>query len=262
MIRKHATTGFICLVSILYFACGVAVSGEDTGTLTMVPNQIHIGAFYHGSVVQVTASVASCDGAVMVLEGDSEEVTLNMKGRVAVIWMNVAKITFSGAPRVYILASSSDLDNICSKEVQEELRLGVESFRAPVKIHSDQPLTGAEFDQFLKLKISNGTYNTKNKIEMKPEPTGELRLTSVLPIPSKMPPGMYDIKLYCFRQGTLVEEQTARLQIDRIGLPCLIKNLAEKHAAMYGLLAIVAAMVFGVMMGIVFSLLPGGRRRY
>ena len=262
MTRKKAAAGLICLISVLSFTCNVAVSGENSGTLAIVPDVIRIGAFYHGATVQVSGSVASCDGAVIVLEGDSEEITLNRKGRVAVIWMNVAKITISGAPRIYILASSGDLDNICSKELQEELRLGVESFRAPVEIHSDQPLTGAEFDQFLKLKKNNGTYSTKNRIELKSAPSGRMELSSILPIPSKMPPGVYDINLYCFREGTMVEERTVRLKIDRIGLPSLIKNLADKHAAIYGLFAIVAAMVFGVIIGIIFSLLPGGRRRY
>jgi uncharacterized protein (TIGR02186 family) len=262
MIRKRVAKWHFHLVLILSAVCATAVAGENPGSLTIVPDQIKIGAFYHGAKVQVSANVASCDGAVIVLEGDSEKVTLNRKGRVAIVWMNVAKITVSGLPQVYILASTTDLDDICSKDVREELRLGADSFRIPVKIDSDKPLTGDEFDWFLKLKVRNGTYNTKNKIELIPKRTGEVELSSTLPIPSKMPPGVYDIILYCFRQGNMVEMETARLKIDRIGLPHLIRNLADKHAAMYGLLAIVAAMVFGVVMGIVFSLLPGGRRRY
>lgn len=262
MIRKNLTAWIIRLVSAISLTTCVGVSGENPGTLTIAPGQIRIGAFYHGAEVRISANVESCDGAVMVLEGDSEEITLNKKGRVAVIWMNVARITISGVPQVYILASSADLDKICPAETREELRLGLESLSKHIDISSDQPLSGEEFDQFMQLKRKNGTYNLKNKIELKPASTGELELSSVLPIPSKMPPGVYDINLYCFRQGTMVEKQTGRLKIDRIGLPSLIKNLADKHAAEYGLLAIVAAMIFGVVMGIVFSFLPGGRRRY
>lgn len=264
MAIRNAAGWLYLLILILPVARDSAISGEtpDTSTITIVPEQIRIGAFYNGVEVKVAANVASCDGAVIVLEGGSEEITLNKKGRVAVIWMNVAKITISGIPRVYILASSDELDEICSRDTQEEFRLGVESLRIPMDIKSDQPLTGAEFDQFLKLKIENGTYNTNNKVKLESTPLGELEVSSILPIPSKMPPGVYEIKLYCFRQGRVVEMQSAGLKIDMMGLPCAIMNLAEKNAAMYGFMAIVAAMMAGVIMGIVFSSLPGNKRRY
>ena len=80
------------------------------------------------------------------------------------------------------------------------------------------------------------------------------------PVPSGMPSGDYDIHLYCFREGNLVEERAARLNIDRIGLPHFMINLAYNHAAEYGLLAIIVAMAAGIIMGVIFSSLPGRGR--
>jgi len=259
-LRKRCLLLFILTISCIVHAA--ADSGEERRLLTISPDRIQIGSFYNGAEVKVSADVASCDGAAIVLAGNEDRVELNRKGRIAVIWMNVARISISGLPGVYILACSDSLDNICSREMQAKLRLGVVSLETLAEFHSDQPLAGNEFDEFLKLKVHNGTYNMNNEIELKSSSAGKLKLSSVLPIPSVMPPGRYDIQLYCFRQGELIYEETSNVEIERIGLPRFMMDLANKHAAVYGLLAIVAAMVFGVVMGIVFSYLPGGRRRY
>jgi len=257
--RKRCLLLFLLTVYCIVHAD--ADAGGEGSSLTISPSRIQIGSLYNGTEVKVSADVASCDGAVIVLTGNEEKVELNRKGRIAVVWMNVAKIAISGLPGVYIMAGSDNLDNICSRETQENLRLGVESLESLMEVHSDQPLTGTEFDQFLKLKVQNGTYNMNNNIELVPSATGELKLSSILPIPSVMPPGTYEINLYCFRRGGLIYEETSRIEIERIGLPLLMMDLANKHAAAYGLVAIVAAMAVGLFMGIIFSSLPGRRRR-
>jgi hypothetical protein len=78
-----------------------------------------------------------------------------------------------------------------------------------------------------------------------------------LPIPSHMPPGKYDIHLYCFKEGKVLKEETTFLEIKRIGLPQLMINLANNHPAVYGLVAILVAMAVGLLMGVIFSSLPG-----
>ena len=57
MIRKNTFAWFIGLVAVLSPATGAAVSGENPGTLSIVPDQIRIGAFYHGTELQISANV-------------------------------------------------------------------------------------------------------------------------------------------------------------------------------------------------------------
>jgi uncharacterized protein (TIGR02186 family) len=252
----------ICLAAILSLPRSVSSADENPSQITIEPDQIKVGTFYDGCDVLVSATVTSCDGAVIVLEGKEQEVTLNRKGRVAVIWMNVARITVGGLPEVYILAASDSLDNICSEVTLQELELGLNSLRSKIKVSSDHPLTGDEFEQFLKLKEYGGTYDTDIKIDLKSISPDRQVITAVLPIPSGMPPGSYDIKLYCFSQGNLIGKQVGRLEIKSIGLPCLLMNLAEGHAAVYGILAIFVAMAAGLIIGIISNILSGRGNRY
>jgi len=257
MVIKRVIAWLFRVAAAISLAGAINAGAVQEGNLTITPENIQIGTFFHSADIQVSADVVDCDAAVIVLEGSSEKVTLNRKGRVGFIWMNTAQITISGLPRIYIMAASDALNNICTDSLREQLQIGAESLKPLMEVHSEQPFTGSEFDQFLELKKHNGMYDTKNKIVLEPEIGNRVRLTSSLRIPSQMPPGVYDMYLYCFKDGNLVEKQATQFDIERAGLPQLMINLAYNHAALYGLIAIVIAMIVGIIMGVVFSSLPG-----
>lgn len=235
-------------------------TGENQNALNIVPDRIRIGTFYHGAEVSVTADVENSDAVIVVLEGNNEKIEVNRKDRVAYVWMNVAQMTIEGVPQVYVLAATDDLENISDKKTRADLMLGIESLRPLIKIESDKPLTGKEFDQFVKLKTSDGTYNVNNEVTLKSVSPGKSEVSAILPIPSKIPPDNYSIHMYCFRNGTLVEEKSGNLKIERVGLPGLLINLATNHATGYGLIAIITAMSVGLLIGFIFDSIPGNER--
>jgi uncharacterized protein (TIGR02186 family) len=221
---------------------------ESLVTLTLSPEQIHVGTFYRGAEVDVSAPVAECDGAVIILASE---------GRVAGIWLNVAQVTVSNVPEVYLLGASDKLEDICSPEARRRLGLGMDYLREQMKFTCDKPLTGTEFDEFLRLKSKGGTYNMNIKAELTPAGSGMQKLSAVLPIPATVPPGEYQVLLYCFRDGEPVERGMATLTIEQVGFARLMSDLAHKRAALYGVLAILIAMLVGIGMGIVFNSMRG-----
>jgi len=184
-------------------------------------------------------------------------VTLNRKGRVAGIWLNVAQIMIDNLPDAYILAASKNLDSICPPEEQEKLGLGKKALQCLMHISSSMPLTGKEYEEFLKLKIHNGTYDMKEKVEIEPLSQSMRRVSTQFKIPSIMAPGTYKIQLLCFKQGKLENQRETELKIERIGMPRLMISLAYKYAALYGLLAILVAMAVGILMDVIFNSVPG-----
>lgn len=230
---------------------------DSTIALQLAPPEIEVGVFYRGTDLQVEGDVPDCDGAVLVLEADSDEVTLNRKGREAGIWLNVAQVTVSGAPKVYLLASSKRLDDLCSEGIQRELGLGIKSLRDRLTVTCTKPLVGTETEEFLKLKKQSGTYNTDIDLILTSMNGGHQKLSALLPIPATVAPGCYYVALYCFRNGELVSRGMSELNIRRVGLVHIIATLAQQHAAEYGVLAIFVAMSVGILVGIIFHSLPG-----
>jgi uncharacterized protein (TIGR02186 family) len=249
--------GLVCLLFPALTAAVETASNDSLVSLTLTPDQIHVGTFYRGATVDASAQVPECDGAIVIMASEGEGETLNRKGRVVGIWLNVAQVTVRDVPDVYLLGASDKLENICSPEVRQELGLGVDYLRQQLKFTCDKPLTGTEFDEFLRLKSKSGTYNMDIKAELTPAGPGMQEFSAILPVPATIPPGKYEVLLYCFRGGEPVMRGTATLLIEQVGFARLMSDLAHKRAALYGGLAIVIAMVVGVGMGIVFNSMRG-----
>jgi uncharacterized protein (TIGR02186 family) len=248
---------FMCLLLVLLLPSVPSLLEADrsdgTVSLTVDPNRIEVGTFYHKKNVNVTANVPLCDGVVLQIKSRPEEVVLNRKGRLGFVWMNVAKVTVAGAPEVYILGSSDEVKTICSPEERDRLQLGLETLRKTISFRSERPGTGDEFNQFLRLKKHRGTYRDDISVNLGPENNEGRTVSATVPLPSVIPVGEYTLRLYCFEEGALVEDLSAPLTIEKSGLPRLESKLAHEHPAAYGVVAVLVAMLAGITMGVIFS---------
>jgi uncharacterized protein (TIGR02186 family) len=242
--KKLFLTPVMCLMLV---ARATAATGDDELHLKALPDHIDAGTLYRGAKVHITATVPSGCDAVVKIEGQDSEVELNRKGKLAVIWLNVARIVVKNAPQVYILAASKELTDICSQKERENLGLGFDVLRERMTFSSEKTLTGLEFGEFLKLKQHNGTYNAKTQIKLGPANNGRQKLSAILSIAAAVPPGEYTVWLYCFEQGNLTEHATVGLSIKKVGLPLYTSVLAYNHAAAYGIIAIIVAMATGIV---------------
>lgn len=238
-----------------------AVQVDSSVSFTVSPADIKIGTLYHGANVRISAQIASCDGVVIKIQGRDEEIKLSRKGKIAVIWLNVAHILVKNAPQVYILTASDELEKICSLEERERLGLGLQMLEKKITFESDKQLVGGEFDEFVKLKEHSGVYDVNGRVTLTPNQGGLQHLESILPIPSAMPPGTYTIQLYGFRDGNLVEYGKTELSIEMIGLPRFFTALGFDHGAIYGIVAIAVALMAGSIMAVIFSIRTTGRRQ-
>ena len=220
----------------------------------IVPNHIEIGSFFEGKQVSISADIPECDGVVIELEGKIKDLVLNKKGEKKFIWLNVAQITVKNAPSVYFLASSDKLENICAGEELEKELLGYSSLKHKIIFKSDSLSTGdMVFDEFIKLKEHNGSYNINNKINFDSKFKGRQKVSTILNIPPFIPAGNYEILLYCFRSGNLFKKTSANFLIKEVGLTAFIKNLAFGNPALYGIFAILIALAAGIIIGIIFN---------
>ncbi len=231
----------------------------DSSTVTPIlnPPEIDIGMFFNGADIAVSADLPQCDGAALVLEAGRSEITLNRKGRVAGIWLNVAQIEVNDVPKVYVLATSDKLAKICAPEELKKLPLGVDYLRRKIEFTSEEPLTGSEFDDFLKLQKENGSIKLDVGIDLTPDGHGGSKLSATLPVAQTISPGTYKVLLYGFKDGNVISRGSAEISVKRVGLARLLANLATNHAAGYGAIAIIVAMMVGIVMGVIFDSLPG-----
>ena len=73
-----------------------------------------------------------------------------------------------------------------------------------------------------------------------------------LVFPSNVPTGHYAAEIYLFKNGRPVSISRKTLDVRREGVEATIFQFAHQHAAIYGILAIVVALLAGWLAGVIF----------
>jgi uncharacterized protein (TIGR02186 family) len=249
---RNRHTSFCLLAAALSIVA--RVSGADDDLILMAnPDHIEIGAFYHGADVMISAIIPECDGVVLGLEGKAEQMVFNRKGRLGVFWTNLAKVSVKNGPRIYLLSASGELPNICSESRLHKLDLGYQALKKKIEFQSPKPLTGNEFEEFIKFEKEKGLYGIMSDIRFESTRDGRHMFSTMVHVPPIVPPGDYDVLVYSFKGGDLVHRATRTLTIQRVGLPRLMTRLASEKPAVYGILAVVLAVAAGTVVGLGFS---------
>jgi uncharacterized protein (TIGR02186 family) len=227
--------------------------------VSVVPDAIDIHAFYKGTDVEVRANLpVDCDGAVVKIQGDAEKISLNKKGRVSFLWLNVDDVTMLNAPDIYILNASAPLENFSDSNTRQQLLLGYEALKEHIKIQGSKALSGSEFPEFVKLKESSGAYRQATTALLASTPDSKHNsFRALLHIPPVMPSGSYQVHLYYFKNRALEGESSTLLKVEKVGIPRYLHSLAFNHPAFYGVFACVIAIVTGIIMSSIF----GSRKR-
>ena len=219
----------------------------------VIPQQVKVGPFFKGSQAVVTAELPECAGVIVKFFGKDKEIILNEKGKKAFIWLNVAQVTIRNAPSIYILTSTDRLDNICSDTIQNKETLGYNALNDRIVFESTSSLRGNEFEEFIKFNENSGCYSIDNNAEIILNSDGRKTLKATIEIPSFISPDEYLIELYCFNAGNLIDKAVLTLSVEEVGLPLFIKNLAMNSPAIYGISAIIVAMIAGSIIGLIFT---------
>ena len=109
-------------------------------------------------------------------------------------------------------------------------------------------------EQFLELKKSQQLYAAMPEgLKTAPAADGRLAVTGKFWLPSNVRPDTYKVCLAVVLDGKATEQQCADLVVEMVGFPALLMSLAYQHAALYGILAVVIAIVTGFVMGYLFK---------
>jgi hypothetical protein len=114
---------------------------------------------------------------------------------------------------------------------------------------------------FLALKRKDGLYHVyPGGLKM-----GELRaemtpFSAEFQWPRMAPPASYAVEVLEFRDRKVIAESSIRLEVVKVGFPESIAVLANQHAALYGVLAVLAAASAGFTIDFLAAKVFGRRR--
>jgi uncharacterized protein (TIGR02186 family) len=184
---------------------------------------------------------------VVVVAGPPARETVLRKQRVLGLWLNAGRQAFDDVPAYYFIAASQPLQRLLARSAGGEI-LSLED-----RLQSVRSVGQREHEDLIQFRL--GLVEVKRREGLYPANIGQVsvqagRLFRVeLPFPSRLPEGIYDVRAYLLRDGKIVAAVSRPLPVGKVGFSAQLAGWAADDGPLYGIGAIVMALVVGWLGG-------------
>ena len=182
---------------------------------------------------------------VVVVQGPPARETVLRKERFLGLWLNTGRQSFDDVPAYYAIAASQPLQRLLARGAGGEI-LSLED-RLVARPAGRRRAATEELTRF-----RGGLVEVKRREGLYPAAIGQVtvqagRLFRVeLPFPSRLPEGVYEVTAYLLREGRIVAAVSRPLPVGKVGFSAQLAGWAGHEGALYGLGAIVMALLDGL----------------
>lgn len=234
----------LLLLAILPFGAPKMAHSEDI-VAALSQNRISITANFDGSEITVFGAIKRDEpipqteeplDVIITVSGPERVETVRRKDRRAGIWINVEATPVGYVPTFYSVLTSREMlkdlpnitDTIWSITAQERILAGFkgdEAREALLRIRSDEGL----------YKVREGAI----------EVIEDTLFRASVKLPANLTEGDYRTHLYLIRDGAVIDHHHTAIFVRKVGIERWLHALAYQHALLYGLLAVLVAVIFG-----------------
>jgi uncharacterized protein (TIGR02186 family) len=211
--------------------------------------EIAITTGFAGAELLLFGAIEGRGDIVVVVRGPKHSATVRKKSEVAGIWVNTDSREFIGLPAYYRAAGTRPFDRIAPRAVLDRYEIGEEHIAFTLAPGESQE--GAEEFRAAFLRNMAG-------LALYAGGAGEVAVVdrrlfrTTIAFPANVPTGLYSVEMYLFRDGRLITRRTTPLVVRKVGVEAQLYEFAHEQAALYGLIAIVVALMAGWTAGAVF----------
>ncbi|HKB23253.1 MAG TPA: TIGR02186 family protein [Methyloceanibacter sp.] len=226
------------------------VSDISTREIAIKSNFAGIEILIFGSI-DFSARPAPETGAydvVVVIRAPGQAIVARRKQRMAGIWVNGPGVTYPDVPGFYAVLSTRPLRAITSEETLKSLGVGLGNLdfgRSSTNDANEQSFRSAVIDlkerQMLFQEDDGGVAFI-----------GRSLFRTSVDLPANVPIGRYTADVYLFRDGQAISENHSTLKVNKVGFEQAVYLLAFRHSFIYGLIAVVIAVIAGLIGWVAF----------
>ena len=182
----------------------------------------------------------------IVIRGPNEPTVVRQKDRVVGLWVNQAAKVFTDVPQYYAVLTTRPLNEIAPRETLAKHRIGFENLRFKLLSDAESP-TSAQEEAFrnalVRIKEDQNLYQ---KRDFAVAFISRSLFRATVSLPANVPVGVYDVEIFLFRNGGLLDTHETELRIEKQGLERFIFNLAYENSLIYGLAGVLVAVIAGL----------------
>ncbi|MBL42654.1 MAG: hypothetical protein CMM49_08360 [Rhodospirillaceae bacterium] len=241
---------FLIIIYLLIFLLPTRSSGNETLNTEISQKTISISSNFTGKKILLFGNKEIEGDIIITISGPKEKVLVHEKTKKMGIWINSNKIVFSDVPSYYAIASNRRIKNIISIENQNKLQIGAE--RLNIKPINNLEISNEEIEKFksglIRNKIKKNLYSLNEKSVF----FNNKLFRSQINFPTNAPEGNYKINTYLIKNNNIINSKENSVFISKVGIERKIYNFANKQPALYGICAIIIAILSGSIASIIF----------
>jgi uncharacterized protein (TIGR02186 family) len=214
-------------------------------------HKIAIHSSFTGATVVLFGVLTKPQGSdvIAVLRGPQQNLVVRKKQKTLGIWINRSDAVFQDVPGYYAMASSGPINKLLELEYRLQNQIGVENVNLVSTDISQKSYSGAYRQALVRHKVKQGLYF------LEPAPVefvrgGLFRLH--FSFPSNVIPGTYTANVYEIGEGNILAEGVIELSIRKAGVEERIYQTAHDSPWLYGILAVVLALMAGWLASAIF----------
>jgi uncharacterized protein (TIGR02186 family) len=219
--------------------------------------EVSIQSNFTGIEILIFGSIDFSDAAtpseggydvITVIRGPNEPIVVRKKQRVAGIWVNGPGKSYSRVPGFYAVLSSRPFRAITSDQMLKRLGIGLSHLDFRRYTHSD-PGEQAFRSAMVRLREQERLFiEDDDGVGF----IGRSLFRADVALPVNVPIGRYTADIYLFREGVPVSKTQSTLEVNQVGFERVIYLLAFRYPFVYGLVAVLIAVLAGLLGWIAF----------
>jgi uncharacterized protein (TIGR02186 family) len=210
---------------------------------------VKITTGFTGTKVLLFGAIEGEGKVIVIVKGPEEDVTVRRKEPVAGVWVNREVVEFAGVPSFYQVLSSEPLADWLPRRTRARFHIGTE-YLGLRPIEAASPAEGVLFREALIRNLRrDGRYGM---LEGSVKIMGGRLFRADLYLPANLPTGFYNVEVLLVDDGEVKDIQSTPLLVSKSGLEAQIFWMAYDFPALYGIAAIVIAVLAGLGANAVF----------
>ena len=256
--RRHIAAVAILIVA---FVASAQPAAAEKLIVSISRHQVLVTSSFTGTSIVLFGSVEpdtptfrmkSAYDIVVTVTGPRQTLVTRRKERMLGIWANADSRTFVNVPNYLHILANRPFDQIANNDTLRRLQVGLDFFQLPQQIGPDVADTVREDPfrvNFIRLKTEHQLYGQ--------EPNGLTFLTPTLfraeiRLPAVAPIGSYDADVKLFSGGNMIVRVNSAFEVVKVGFEQFVANAARDYGLLYGITAVMMALVTGWFASVVF----------
>lgn len=243
MMRKLKINSLLSVIAFSIISAFTNPAMADSLDVDLSKPEVELTTSFDGAKLLFFGVHNPGTDVIVIVRGPEQDTPVRRKERIAGIWVNADEIMFKKVPTFYSAASTRPPEEILNAKALREFEIGVENLKLVAG--------NAVYSQDDVKTFSAGLLRNMQRIELYSSDIGEIKkvgkqlFRTDLWFPSNVNVGGYIVTTHLVMDGKITETKVTNILVHKTGVEADIYNFAHDHALLYGLLAVLIAVVSG-----------------